>query len=705
MAPQARRAKFPLFSPAVTGIVAGLIKPMKKIIAIACIALAAAPLLADGPTDNIAENVRRIPAPGIEVPAQDRADLEKGIAALGDAIAKLKQTYAKKPDMLDLLPDIEIYHRAVWSALTYNEFFKANEIKVAKGLLEDGMARANALAEGKAPWLTQKGLVVRGYRSKIDHSVQPYGLVIPETWQPGSATKHRFDTWFHGRGETLSEVNFIDQRQRSVGQFAPADTFVLHPYGRYSNANKFAGEIDLLEALDHAKKYYPMDENRIVVRGFSMGGAACWQFAVHYAGRWCAASPGAGFSETADFLKVFQGEDVGSTSWYEKKLWHMYDCTDWAVNLFHCPTIGYSGEIDRQKQAADMMEKALASEGIDMIHLIGPDTAHKIHPDSAIEIERRLASITRQPRDIVPSKVRFTTWTLRYNDMLWVTVDAMKEHWERARVEAEIGSDNFVSVDTSNVEALTLNMEAGDCPLDNTEPVNLVVDNIHIANTPQVFSDRSWTVHLRRNADKAWQVVDSAKAEGLHKRHGLQGPIDDAFMDSFVMVRPTGKALNEPVGKWVNGEMDHAIEHWRRQFRGEARVKDDKDISDEDIAGANLVLWGDPSSNRILAKIIDALPIQWTAKGLVANGKTFDATKSAAVMIFPNPLNPERYVVLNSGFTFREYDYLNNARQVSKLPDWAVIDITQPMTSRLPGGIADAGFFDEDWAWKATPKP
>ena len=48
-------------------------------------------------------------------------------------------------------------------------------------------------------------------------------------------------------------------------------------------------------------------------------------------------------------------------------------------------------------------------------------------------------------------------------------------------------------------------------------------------------------------------------------------------------------------------------------------------------------------------------------------------------MIYPNPLNPEKYIVFNSGFTYREYDYLNNARQYFKLPDWAIIDIRQPL--------------------------
>jgi hypothetical protein len=54
-------------------------------------------------------------------------------------------------------------------------------------------------------------------------------------------------------------------------------------------------------------------------------------------------------------------------------------------------------------------------------------------------------------------------------------------------------------------------------------------------------------------------------------------------------------------------------------------------------------------------------------------------------------------VVLNSGFTFREYDYLNNARQVPKLPDYAVIDVRTPPSARSPGAVAAAGFFDEQW--------
>ncbi|HZS05599.1 MAG TPA: prolyl oligopeptidase family serine peptidase [Blastocatellia bacterium] len=638
--------------------------------------------------------VKPIPPPGIEVSAADRAELEAGIAALGKEIEALRVTLKDRPALLDLLPDVQIYHNAARYALAYNEFFKPEEIAVAKAQLRQGMERARALREGKAPWTEETGLVARGYVSEIDGSVQPYGLVVPASYQSNSPSRHRLDVWFHGRGETLSEVSFINDRQKNPGQFTPPDAFVLHPYGRYCNANKFAGEVDLFEALAHARRHYPIDENRISVRGFSMGGAACWQFATHFAAMWAAAAPGAGFAETADFLRVFADEALKPT-WYEQKLWHLYDATDYAANLFNCPTVAYSGENDRQKQAADVMAKAMKAEGLELVHIIGPKTEHRYHPDSIKEINRRIDSIVARGRNPVPREVRFTTWTLRYNRMLWVTVDAMEQHWERARVDAAIRDASAVQVKTQNVSALTLEMPSGLCPLDNTRQPTVAIDDQKII-APAVMSDRSWTAHFRRMG-KTWVAVASVDDGELRKRHGLQGPIDDAFMSSFMMVLPTGKAMNETIGAWVASEQAHAIRHWRQQFRGEARVKNDEAVTDEDIASHNLILWGDPGSNKILARIADKLPIRWDTRGIRVGSQSFPAAQHVPVFIYPNPLNPKRYIVINSGFTYREYDYLNNARQVPKLPDYAVVDVSVPPSARSVGGIVLAGFFGERW--------
>ena len=50
---------------------------------------------------------------------------------------------------------------------------------------------------------------------------------------------------------------------------------------------------------------------------------------------------------------------------------------------------------------------------------------------------------------------------------------------------------------------------------------------------------------------------------------GLSGPIDDAFMEPFLFVRPTGKPLNEKVAAWSDAELRHATKMWRDLFRGD----------------------------------------------------------------------------------------------------------------------------------------
>jgi dienelactone hydrolase len=660
-----------------------------------CAAFLAAPMLfADGPKDNQAESVRRIPPPGVELTAEEKMPLEKALAEFSADLKALRELATKKPQVADLLPDVEVFHKAVDWALRFGEVFKKPELATGLSLVEEGRARAKALKDGQAPWTKQTGLVVRGYRSQIDGSVQPYGLVIPADVTPDGAPA-RLDFWCHGRGETLSELSFIDGRRKSAGEFTPKGGIVAHLYGRYCNANKFAGEIDLLEALGHIKSNYSIDASRVVIRGFSMGGAAAWQFAVHYPGLFAAAAPGAGFSETPDFLKVFQNETL-TPSWYEKKLWRMYDATDYALNLANLPTVAYSGEVDKQKQAADQMEAAAAKEGLSLTHLIGPATGHKYHPDTKKEINRRIDSIVAKGRDATPERVRFVTFTLRYPESHWIKLEGLGQHWERASVDARINRQKpGFQITTKNVTDLRLQFESGHFPFDADAAPMVSIDGSEFATGVKPETDRSWSVTLSK-ANGKWSVAKTAE-KGLKKTPGLQGPIDDAFLDRFVMVKPSGKPMNSLTGKWVESEMHRALEHWRRQFRGEIQAVADSAVSDELIASSNLVLWGDPSSNAVLAKIADRLPVKWSAAGVVVRGETFSAGEHVPTLVYPNPLNPSKYVVLNSGFTYREYDYLNNARQTPKLPDWAVIDVRSDVGARFPGKVTLAGFFGERW--------
>ena len=51
---------------------------------------------------------------------------------------------------------------------------------------------------------------------------------------------------------------------------------------------------------------------------------------------------------------------------------------------------------------------------------------------------------------------------------------------------------------------------------------------------------------------------------------------------------------------------------WGKYFRGHPFVKDDKDVTAADMAKYHVVLFGDPGSNRVMAKMLAKLPVRWT---------------------------------------------------------------------------------------------
>ncbi len=614
--------------------------------------------------------VRPVPPPGVPVPDAVKTELQAGIDALGADVAKL----GANPEV----PSVEIFHKAVAWALKYEEFLDVKQFDIARGFLLQGQARAKDAAGGKPAWNSATGLVVRGYRSAIDGSVQPYGLVVPPDFKPGEEKPRPLHFWFHGRGEKLTELDFIAGRQKDAGQFVPEGAIVCHLYGRYCCANHFAGEMDLFEALADIRKHYKIDENRLVIRGFSMGGAACWHFAFHHPGDWAAAAPGAGFAETEEFFaRTLYAEGATPPPWWERQLWRWYDATIVARNVAGMPVIAYSGEIDGQKQAADIMLRYAAQEKKAFTHIIGPDTPHKYHPDAIPVINKAVEVALVKGRDPMPKSVSYTTYSLIYPKRAWVEILGMEKSWERADIDAATDKDTL-TVKTKNISALRLTPGA--------TAKKLVIDGTALAL-------ESGAATLRKTAGK-WQSAD-APTDG--KRPGMCGPVDHAFMSSFLHVRPTGQPLNATVGAWAKSELDHALWSWRRVFRGDAPVKDDSAISDDDIKNNNLVLWGDPSSNAVLKKIAAQLPLKWSKEKIDFRGYSLDAAHYAPILIFPNPLNPQKYIVINSGHTFREFALLNNSDQTPKLPDWAIVDVRTPADAKWPGLIYDAGFFNEGW--------
>ena len=668
-------------------------------------------LLADGPADNQTGNVRPIPPPGIAVDGAQATTWLVTAARLDKELAAEKPAgiAPRDPSWTDRAAAVATLTRAVRMAIDLNGFHSPAELEFADTLLTTADDRLTHLkAQASTPQLLGLSntaqptpqLVYSGFQSQLDDSYQPYGLVVPAGWSPDSDRPWRLDVWLHGRGEKVLEVGFLRRQTKNAGPYASKNTFVLHPYGRYSNAFKFAGESDVLEAIAHIRRQFNIDPHQISIRGFSMGGAGCWQLAVHYPDLWFAANPGAGFAETQQFLKTFQGEDFQPTA-FQRPLLHWYDCPDWVTNLKHCPTVAYSGEIDRQKQAADVMVAAMQAAKMKPVHVIGPQTAHKIHPGSKAEISRRMELLAATPRPSFPPDLHFTTYMLRYHRLHWVSIDGLKAHWQKAEIEASVGPQ-AITATTNNISRLTFSFTEQENAFPTTASIAITIDGQTLAG-PSAQRDHAWRCTLAK-APQGWRLENDpdASVPTLRKRPGLQGPIDDAFMDRFLFVAPSGSSHHPAVETWTQNEFARAKQQWRLHFRGDVRETRDSSVSSADLKENHLVLFGDPDSNQFLRDIQDELPVRWTAASIEIGKQSFDRASHAVVMVYPNPANPDRYVVLNSGFTFREFAYLNNARQIPMLPDWAVIDIGEGANSVYPGKVVAAGFFDESWQLQET---
>jgi hypothetical protein len=650
-----------------------------------CLALLGAVSL----TANAQTPTAKSPPTGIEIPAQDRDSLKAAALKLQSELTALAAGKIT-PQIRARLPDVEIFPTAVLRALELDSFYDLKQVPAARTLLQEGTSRLEALRRGETPWTSAKGPVVRGFRSRIDGSVQPYGVVVPED---APRENRRMDVWLHGRNDKLTELAFLNDRSRSKGEFTPPGTLVVHPYGRFCNGFKFAGETDVLEAVEDAQSQYGTSPRHVAIRGFSMGGAGCWHLAAHHTSLWAVAAPGAGFVETANYAKVFAA-DKPVPPWWEQVLWRLYDVPGYVMNLSNRPTFAYSGEIDPQKQAADLMVAAAEAEGITIPHLIGPNTGHKYHPETKLALAAKVDVAAEKGAPEAPEDVRLATFTLRYNRMDWVEITGLEKHWEQAHVRARHSGKGTLNLDTKGVSSLRLTPPAA--------WAGAAGWNISCDGQPLGPVASGAPLLLERRGTQ-WTLARTAPS-GLRKQHGLQGPVDDAFQEPFVFVLPTGKALHPAVDAWARSEMERAVAQWRKVFRGNVRVVTDEALTPELMATHHIVLWGDPGSNKVLARLLSPtakpshpLPMHWDAKNLQLGGAVYPADSHAPVLIYPNPLSPSRYVVLNSSFTFRQGSDTTNALQTPKLPDWAVVDLRTPPGLLLPGAVPNAGFFDEFW--------
>jgi predicted esterase len=620
----------------------------------------------------------------------DEATLKR-IAEKTDQLRKAIDGLKSKNVLHQNVVEVEIYLKAAENIVRFEEWYAETSGKWATQTLEQGLERARQAEGGNAPWRDSPGKwVLRAYQSQIDDSIQPYAVLLPHDYGKDPKKKWRLDIVLHGRDAALTEAKFIAAHGSAAKAAAKElDHVQLEVYGRGNNAYRWAGERDVFEAL---QAFLREDQDRInlerlILRGFSMGGAGTWQIGLHYPFWFAAIGPGAGFTTTHGYV----GGMPKQLPEYQEKCLRIYDAVDYAENAFNVPVVAYSGSKDPQKAAADNIENALKGfpEPLRFTHLVAPGLEHQMPKEWQDQAEAEFKKYLPTHHHF-PDNVRFVTYTTRYNFFGHGWIHALEHHYEKAVIESHWSKEE-VKIKTENIRFFRLGGE------EHPVPATVILDGVEV----QTGKNKRAEILFEKRAGK-WVATESASfAKELHKGagpdRGLQGPIDDAFTARFQVVPPSGPGWNPAISQYLTIAQKQFAHDWDKYFRGQL-PSCGADRVDPQTPLSNLVLFGDPDSNPLIAKVLPQLPITWTKDRLIVNGVEYDAKTHVPVMIYPNPLSPHYYVVLNSGHTFKEADLKGtNALLYPRLGDWAVLKPTPTAKDSAAYEVVDAGLFDESW--------
>lgn len=651
------------------------------------------------PDDASAQAPKFEPAKTVKISDADRARFETALKELDADFGKQHIPFEALNDKDSYAyDDFEIGRKALRWILKHDEFFQPRFVAMTDKVI--ALTR-DRLAEMQMEHTPKAGFGrVYGYLSRADGSIQPYAVYFPPEFSEQEAEKK----WpllvvLHGRNQTLNEVSFIDAHEGKPYPKSELDNgmkrIVLHVFGRTNNAYRWAGEMDVIEALQATQTRFPIDPAKIDLQGFSMGGAGAWHLGLHRPDLWKTVEAGAGFNETRKYARR---RDL--KPWEEKTL-HIYDAFEIARNATGVPFIGYGGEDDPQLQASTNILDQLKSEGfttktdgllttvegLDFLRVVGAKMGHKVDPASRKTMDD---FVKRFPVKKLAPKIDFVTYSLKHPGWGGILILGLERHYDRAWVQAHASEDGkTLTIDRlDNVTAFRVERPVVD---------TLVLDGKTYPLPPP--GDFPYVV-FQKKADGTWNPVEGEEARkiafGPRKRPGLTGPIDDAFSGGFLVVGPSGNATSP-----AKSIMESFAATWSKHMRGDLPVitpgaRTPLGIDPLGASGnQHLVLFGDSKSNPVIARILPKLhQIRWTETEFTLGGKTYATKGHLPALIAPNPLNPDNYVVINSGHTFGRKDFEGtNALLYPRMGDWGVLKLKEDGTTE----IVDSGFFGEDW--------
>ncbi|MBK9265616.1 MAG: hypothetical protein IPM54_38235 [Polyangiaceae bacterium] len=621
--------------------------------------------------------------PGYEitVPIVVRQNLHRRIVALAAKRSMIEGSKASRGDKDSLIYHIEDLMNDIAGG--------DPDVSWIKRRTEEAEKLVESLEQGKSPYAGRTGVVRRAYRSPLDGNLQPYVLFVPRAARKGKALPLVVAS--HGLGNRPEVALRVVLGEAPEGGFQGTHearhlpglpdlgAFIVAPWQFGNSGQRHLGEADLLHVIDEVRAHYPINDRRISMTGYSLGGTVSFVLPLHYPDVFSSSAPLCGYPNLLDWSSI---RTPPHKPWEDVLISKRY-IVNWAENGRHVPMFMVHGGKDEPRRS-EVMAKRYRALGYAHELDVQEDLDHNVW-DYGYEDGDMIRRLIGRQRPEVPEHVRLVTGEWRYDKAYWVRVLGLGAEDKFADIDARYSKkDATITIKARHVESFALDLKQ----LALKQEPRVTVNGKSMAGP--FNSDAAYFV---MQGSEFVQVASEPSRAG-RKRAGVSGPIDDIDRHGRLIVYGTQDPAQIEENRMV-------AEHFASfdTFAARFPIKSDTEISDAEIESRSLVLIGNPKSNRVTALFEASLPARFEPHAITLRGKRHEGDDVGISFIHPHPRNANEYVVVHAGVGITGTLASRHLPRFS--PDFLVYDAR--MTAQRGGHlldrreVLDGGFFDVDW--------
>lgn len=536
-------------------------------------------------------------------------------------------------------------------------------------------------AKGVPAVVRPYGFARLAYRDEVDGAPQFCPAYLPGGYDP--AKKWPLVVKLHGYNPANPEyVRWwgVDSRHHALADAEYSGhqgVIYVEPHGRGNTSYVGIGDQDVVRVIQLAKERFSIDEDRVYLTGDSMGGWGTWNVGTRHPDLFAAIAPIFG---GVDYHSELSEEALAKLTPLARYFQEKNSSWSMAESLLGVPIFVHHGDVDQN------VNVDWSRYGVRLLQRWGYDIRYDELPGYGHEDLGIWADLfnwfLEHRRDGHPTRVRLHTTELQNASAYWARIDQAVSPGDFMALDAEIADANTIRLDTRNVAAVTLSPRS---PL--IDPARPVLVN--------------WNGMPREIAFNAGRLRLGAAAGPGEKNSRIAGPASDAFNTPFAIV--TGTSASDPEMKQLCERKAAALaagwQNWQKQ---PARVFKDSELSDADAARYSLILVGGADANLVTRKLAARIPLDIAADHVKIGSRSFPAADARVELVYPNPLNAQRYVLVVAATSAAGMFFVNPNELQSAGFDFTIQD--GHVSGAAGGSAADlavaGGWFDRGWEFE-----